>query len=329
MKRLFIISVLIIAAFPFTPAQSRRVAQLNAAAGSEKRVRSLRVVVLSTMLADAGIGEWGFAALVEGDGHRILFDTGAYPDTVRGNARKLGIDLADIQDVILSHFHGDHTGGLLTLRREFVTKNRSALSRVHVGKGFFWSRPGKTGEINLMIAEKPVYESTGGSFIEHSEPIELFPGVWLSGSVPSIHPERNWGGLREIQTPSGLVDDYLPEDMSLIIDTNHGLVVISGCGHAGVINTLEFARMRIRRAPIYAAIGGFHLYQLDDAKLDWTAARLREFGLKHFLGAHCTGIEAVYPLRHQVGLARKTSVVSSVGSSFTLGKGIDPLDLAR
>jgi 7,8-dihydropterin-6-yl-methyl-4-(beta-D-ribofuranosyl)aminobenzene 5'-phosphate synthase len=109
-----------------------------------RTVRSLQVKVLSTMLSGnprAGIGEWGFAAIVEVDGQRILFDTGARPDTVLKNAKELGVDLANVKDVILSHNHPDHTSGLITLRREFAKTNPTALSRAHVGKGIFWSRP--------------------------------------------------------------------------------------------------------------------------------------------------------------------------------------------
>src|SRR5262245_31878022 len=92
---------------------------LQGETGQAPRVRSLKLVVLSTMLADTkGVGEWGFAALVEADGHRLLFDTGNRPETVLKNASELGIELADVTDVVLSHHHGDHTGGLLTLRRE-------------------------------------------------------------------------------------------------------------------------------------------------------------------------------------------------------------------
>src|SRR5215218_9804581 len=127
--------------------------------GAEHRVKSLRVLVLSTMLADAGIGEWGFAAIVEADGHRILFDTGAHPDTVLKNARELGVDLAGVKEVILSHNHSDHTGGLLHLRRELAKENPAALSRAHVGKGIFWSRPRKDKEGNTMIEVKPAYEA--------------------------------------------------------------------------------------------------------------------------------------------------------------------------
>ena len=295
-------------------------------------VRSLRVKVLSTMLSgnpNGGIGEWGFAAIVEVDGQRILFDTGARPDTVLKNAKELGVDLANVKDVILSHNHPDHTNGLMTLRREFAKTNPTALSRAHVGKGIFWNRPSNSGEANVMVKIKPEYEGAGGVFIEYDEPKEILPGVWLTGPVPRVHPERNWSMGGGVKTPGGLVEDTVQEDMSLVAVTDKGLVVLSGCGHAGVINTLEHARQKIKAAPIYAALGGFHLFALDDEKLDWTASKLKEFGLKNFLGAHCTGVEAVYHIRRQVGLNRQSCVVGAVGSSFDLDKGIDPLMLAR
>lgn len=282
------------------------------------------------MLAEEGIGEWGFAALVEADGRRILFDTGARPETVLQNARELGVDLSDISDVVLSHNHSDHVGGLLPLRRELSRKNRSAVSRAHVAPGIFWSRPAADGrESNAMLALKAAYETEGGRFVEHAEPFSLSPGVWLTGPVPRIHPERNWSVSGQMKSPSGLVEDTLPEDQSLVFDTERGLVLLSGCGHAGIINTIEQARSKIRNAPLHAAIGGFHLFAADDPSLEWTAAKLREFGLGHFIGAHCTGIEAVFRIREGAGLERRTSVVGAVGASFTLGEGIQPLRLAR
>src|SRR5689334_9012911 len=104
-------------------------------AQSPQRLNDVRVTVLSTMLTDSqGIGEWGFAALVETGGRRILFDTGARPDTVWKNVQELKLDLSTITDVILSHNHGDHTGGLLTLRRELAKKNPKALTKAHVAE---------------------------------------------------------------------------------------------------------------------------------------------------------------------------------------------------
>lgn len=294
------------------------------------RVQSLRILILSTMLADAGIGEWGFAALVEADGQRILFDTGARPETVLQNARELGVDLTGVRDLVLSHNHSDHTGGLLTLRREILKKDPAALVRAHVGKGIFLSRVNASGEeVNALLEARKGYEATGGTFVEHDAPVALRPGVWLTGPVPRVHPERNWSPGWKLRGPAGLVDDTVPEDQSLVVNTERGLVVLSGCGHAGIVNTVAYARQTVRPGPIHALIGGFHLFAADDAALEWTADRLREAGVENFVGAHCTGIEAVYRLRARLGLARSAAVVGAVGSSFELGKGIDPRPLAR
>lgn len=293
------------------------------------RVETLRIVLLSTMLADRGIGEWGFAALVEADGRRLLFDTGGRPETVLDNAREMGIDLSGVTDVVLSHNHSDHTTGLLPLRRALAAKNPAALSRVHVGRGIFWSRPSAEGEDNYVLKVRTDLEATGARFVEHDGPAELLPGVWLTGPVPRTHPERNWSTRGRVATPEGLVEDTIPEDQSLVFDTARGLVLLAGCGHAGVVNTVEYARKTVRAAPLHAAIGGFHLFPLDDQRLDWTADRLRDAGLENFVGAHCTGIEPVYRLRARLGLPRDRAVVGAVGASFELGKGIDPLSIAR
>jgi 7,8-dihydropterin-6-yl-methyl-4-(beta-D-ribofuranosyl)aminobenzene 5'-phosphate synthase len=295
-------------------------------------VKSVEVVVLSTMLTDrAGMGEWGFSALVAADGRRILFDTGARPETVLQNARELKIDLSGVTDVILSHHHGDHTGGLVTLRRELAGRNPEALNRAYVGAGIFLSRPAPDGrETNEALAVKKEFESLGGSFVVVERPTELFPGAWLTGPVPRTYPERNWSLKRTIRYPDGRqVEDNVPEDMSLVLDTDKGLVLVSGCGHAGIINTLEYARQKVRETRVFAALGGFHLFEADDATLDWTAAKLRPMAVANFLGAHCTGIEPVYQLRQRLGLSRANCTVGAVGAKFNLQAGLDPGAIAH
>src|SRR6478609_7773488 len=101
------------------------------------QVKALKITLLSTMLADgAELGEWGFAALVEVDGYRLLFDTGTHSDVVQKNVQSLGLNLDDVPEVIISHNHFDHVGGFLTLRAGVAT----ALSRTHVGEGIFYPR---------------------------------------------------------------------------------------------------------------------------------------------------------------------------------------------
>jgi 7,8-dihydropterin-6-yl-methyl-4-(beta-D-ribofuranosyl)aminobenzene 5'-phosphate synthase len=295
-------------------------------------VRALKITVLSTMLADGEeLGEWGFAALVECDGRRILFDTGAKTDVVLKNAQTMKIDLGGVPDVVLSHWHWDHIGGLMTLRRDVMAKHPTALARTHVAQGFFDSRIGTPPgvELNQMIRTKPEYEHTGGTFVIHTKPVELQPGVWLTGPVPRKHPERNWSGSVQVKTANGTREDTIDDDMALIIDTERGLVVVTGCGHAGVINIIEHARAFIRPAPVHALIGGVHLFRATDETLRWTVGKMREFGVENFMGAHCTGIETVYRIRQDLGLDRGRCVVGAVGQVFELGKGIDPRVIAR
>jgi 7,8-dihydropterin-6-yl-methyl-4-(beta-D-ribofuranosyl)aminobenzene 5'-phosphate synthase len=313
-------------------------AMTDASIGAENddphRVGSLKITILSTMLAEQGIGEWGFAALVEADGHRILFDTGNYPDTVLRNAEAIGIDLADVEEVVLSHNHSDHTGGLVALRTELAKRNPAALSRVHVGRGIFWERLDRPASYVQMASRRQDYVALGGTVIEHGAATEIHPGIWLTGPVPRIHPERNWGGAsspvpRKVQSPEGPVEDNIPESMSLVINTPRGLVVLSGCGHAGIINTLEYAQKVVNAVPVHAAIGGFHLADANDDTLTWTAEKLVDIGVENFVGAHCTGLEPVYRFRQLVDLNRENAVVGAVGATFTLGGGIDPLRIAR
>jgi 7,8-dihydropterin-6-yl-methyl-4-(beta-D-ribofuranosyl)aminobenzene 5'-phosphate synthase len=303
---------------------------------AEAPVKSLRITVLSTMLTGGeGIGEWGFSALVEVNGRKLLFDTGNHPETVLNNAKDLEVDLTGITDVVLSHNHQDHVGGLLTLRRTFSEKDKTAFSHVHIADGALISRgPGDyAGDDNPLIAIREAYLKTGGVFSEYKKPVELLPGVWFTGPIPRVYPDEQpippgW----VLRAHDGkLVPDSTPDDAALVFDTPKGLVALTGCGHAGLINTLEYARVVTHRpdAPIYAATGGFHLYKSPDGSLDWTAKKLHALGLRYFHGGHCTGLEAVYRLRRQLGLPREAASVAAVGSSFDLEKGIDPLDLAR
>ncbi len=300
------------------------------------RVETLEVTILSTMLADSrGLGEWGFAAIVEADGFPVLYDTGYREKTVLDNAAELGVELSSVEHVVLSHNHGDHTGGLLTLRRELRAENPAALSIAHVGAGLFAPRrfPPRLAEIGFHFPDmndvRDQYEAQGGEVHVHSQPVELAPGVWLTGPVPREHEERNWSPGVRVEKEGSFHPDEVLEDSALAIATEKGLVVITGCGHAGVINILDYARKITGEATVHAVIGGLHLFAADDTTLDWTAENLKRNGVQSLTGAHCTGLHALYRLRDRLGLPRSQAVVGVVGGRFTLAEGIDPLRVAR
>ena len=308
-------------------------AALAADAAKTHPVHALKITVLVTNLAGdphEGDGEWGYSALVEVDGRKILYDTGSSADMVLRNAKALKIDLSDVEEVVLSHNHYDHVGGLMALRRELAKLNPRAMSRVHVGAGVFEPRLNAAGEDqNGLRLIKSEYLATGGVFVIHDKPTELFPGMWLTGPVPRPNAEKNWTPGLSLATPKGLVADNVPEDSALLFDTDQGTVILTGCAHAGIVNITEFARNILGVRPIVAVIGGLHLFAASDEALAWTGAKLKAYGMQSLLAGHCTGIEATYRLRLSTGLNRNTAIVSAVGSSFTLGKGFDPRRLAQ
>lgn len=294
-----------------------------AASADDHRVSDLTITILSTTKAPRGTGEWGFSALVEADGQRILFDTGAKKQTVLGNAEALGVDLTTVPTVVLSHHHDDHVGGLLTLRSAVVEHEPTALATVHVGRGMFEPRRfgTKAKEVNAMLDIRPAFEATGGSFVVHEGPTELAPGVWVTGPVPRVHEEHNWGTSRRLEGEDGWGEDTLPESQSLVFDTDRGLVVLSGCGHAGIVNIVTYARQEIREAPVYGAIGGFHLHKAEPSHLTWTAEELETVGLQRFDGAHCTGETAVERFASLPTMAGLGSRELGVGERFELHDG--------
>jgi 7,8-dihydropterin-6-yl-methyl-4-(beta-D-ribofuranosyl)aminobenzene 5'-phosphate synthase len=132
-----------------------------------------------------------------------------------------------------------------------------------------------------------------------------------------------------VRTPAGLVEDTVPDDQSIVVNTSQGLVLITGCGHAGIVNIATAVDAQFAHSPIAAVLGGLHLFAADDQQVDWTAGQLKKFGIRYLMGAHCTGIESLYRLRGALGLSRKTAVVGAVGADFTLAEGIHPRRVAQ
>ena len=289
-------------------------------------VKKLKITVISTMLSQQGIGEWGFSALIEADSAKILFDAGGRERTVLENSKELNIDLSSVSTLILSHNHADHTKGWLTLRNELKSVNANALSQTHVAKGLFDTRISASGDENKSRRnDSLLYVQSGGKIKVHNAFIEIYPGVYLTGPVPRKYPEKNYGlggrTMKKKDDMGAIIEDIIPEDMSLVIRTEKGLVLISGCGHSGLINTITHVQNNLSQQPLLAAIGGFHLLENSDEQIKWTASKLKESRIRYFMGAHCTGIEPVYQIRECVGLKRGECIVGSVGSIFDLEKG--------
>lgn len=298
------------------------------------------ITILSTMVANyLGEGEWGFSALIETSEKSILFDSGFKANTVLNNARALNIDLASVEDVVLTHFHSDHTGGLLTLRRAFKDKNPRAFSRIYVGRGFFLQRyntahekvyslsnPDFTENYKTPMAFRQALEKEGVQFIVVDDVMELAEGVFLTGPISRIHPEKNVSPGFYLKTVDGYVADTVPESQVIGIDTSEGWLLVSGCGHAGIINASEQLN-RIKKQPIHMGIGGFHLFRATEKTILWTADRLNDFGYKKIVGAHCTGAYATHRLAQLLGFPRPNVSIGAIGTRVTHDMTIIPASI--
>jgi 7,8-dihydropterin-6-yl-methyl-4-(beta-D-ribofuranosyl)aminobenzene 5'-phosphate synthase len=256
----------------------------------------LRVKFRITILCDNSVGpisgtlgEHGFSALIEpSQGESLLFDTGQGL-TLLHNARRMNKDLSAVGNVVLSHGHYDHSGGLLPLLTEHGPK------QIYAHPGVFTPRfrlkdTGECYQIGIPH-NRDQLEVTGGVFHLSEDFREIAPGMYLTGNVPrSTTFETGDQGLYCDCTGQDL--DATPDDQSLILETERGLVVILGCCHAGLVNTLEHVAYSIGRRDIYAVIGGTHLGFCGQNQLEMTISALKNWGVQKVAASHCTGFAA-------------------------------------
>jgi 7,8-dihydropterin-6-yl-methyl-4-(beta-D-ribofuranosyl)aminobenzene 5'-phosphate synthase len=307
-------------------------------ATDQPMVDDYKITILSDMIIGRHtVGEWGFSALVEvtsgGVSKRFLFDTGGNPQTVLTNAGILKIDVCSIQDVVLSHNHNDHTTGLDTLRKTCAVQNPDAFKNAYVGGDeIFWPRiNAQGGNDNAMTGEKARFEAQGGTFVVSEQPTEAFlgvPGIWLTGKITRNHDEKTYPGTPNIQDPDGnLSPDLMPEEHALVINTAKGMVVLTGCAHAGIVNTIETAQGILGAEPPITLVGGIHLFPLPlgdrhtEGTVAWEARQLRRAGVWQILGAHCTGLERFVYIREHLRLDATSAAFSTIGTVLDLSTG--------
>ena len=282
------------------------------------------ITVLATNTANfGGIGEWSFSALLESEEEKILFDTGFDENTVIHNAELLKKDLSVVEKVILSHFHGDHTGGLIKLRKTYMDINPKAFSRVYVAEGFFEQRYDAEGNLRGFIGgfnEVDSFLSTtqelGINFIIINKPTEISKNLFLSGPVERVYEKVVVSPGFFIKKGEKLEADLVQDDQSLGILTKDGWYMMSGCGHAGMINTAHKFN-KIYDRDVVGAIGGFHLFRSSDEVITKTGEALKEFGLRQLVGGHCTGIHEARKIADIANIQQSNLSHGAIGTVVT------------
>jgi 7,8-dihydropterin-6-yl-methyl-4-(beta-D-ribofuranosyl)aminobenzene 5'-phosphate synthase len=251
----------------------------------------LVITTLSENTAGRGsiLGEWGLSILVETDEVNILFDTGK-SFAAAYNADTLGIDLSRVDRIVLSHGHYDHTGGLReVLRRISPKKGRiEIVAHPQVWADKYSRREGQEDRFSGVPFQRGELENLGARFILSTEPVKITETAMTTGEVPQVTAfEDIPSGVFVKEGDSFRADDF-PDDQALVIKTLQGLVIILGCAHRGMVNTLYHAQEITGVKVIDTVIGGSHLVGADEERVERTIAAIKELDV-HRLGlCHCT-----------------------------------------
>lgn len=260
---------------------------------------SILILVENTAPVPGIVGEYGFSALLEIDGRCLLFDTGS-AGAIFENARQLQVDLGAVEAVVLSHGHFDHSGALQKYLQIYGPK------KVYLHPGALARRPRKTRsgyeEIGCPASGEDLIEA-GADFVFVEGFTEILPGIILSGSIPRHTDYEDVGGFGtfKIEIDGQIKDDPIEDDMALYIRHPRGTIILSGCAHAGVINTINYAREMLADSRVLAYVGGTHLISATPGRLQKTASALKEISLEKLIVAHCTGFDAAAYLRQELG----------------------------
>ncbi len=234
------------------------------------------------------LAEHGFSALIETEDAKVLVDTGATGIALEHNLRLLGLTMDDIDVVVFSHGHNDHTGGIGKVTGRIVAHPDSFLQRY------------------LTPNEKTSYELTAPAPDPEKHQIEfhrgstkLAKGIISTGEVERIHA---WEELPvfKIMRNKTMENDRVLDDQGIVINTAQGLVVIQGCSHAGIINTIEAAKSLTGIDEVYCVIGGFHLIGPAEKKIGRTIEEFKRLGVRKIVPIHCTGFEGIKQISTQM-----------------------------
>jgi 7,8-dihydropterin-6-yl-methyl-4-(beta-D-ribofuranosyl)aminobenzene 5'-phosphate synthase len=236
------------------------------------------------------LAEWGLSILIETPEKTLLLDTGAAESVVH-NAPLLGVDLTKIDTIVLSHGHFDHTGGLKSLLPA-IGHPVTIIAHPDIWiKKYDCEKDKLPREIGIPYSQRDL-ENLGARFVLTREPYKLSSRMTTSGEVPMLNDFEYIDPVLCVETPDGFKTDPLMDDLAIIIDAPQGLIIVLGCGHHGMINTLNQAKKVTGKSKIHMVLGGCHLKGASEEQIWQTVSALNEIGAAKLATCHCSGMPA-------------------------------------
>lgn len=255
----------------------------------------LAKVVIDNISKNELLPEWGLCIYIEHDGHKILLDTGGSGKFAE-NAKMLDIPLQEIEYGVLSHAHYDHADGLAT----FFAQNRKA--SFYLREGAAENCYGKKWIFHKYVGiKKGTLQKYRERIVYAKGDYELFPGAYL---IPhKTQGLEAFGAKANMYVRAGhrWCPDAFSHEQSLVLRAEKGLVIFNSCSHGGADNIIKEVAETFSEEPIYALIGGFHLFASSEAEVRALAARIRAIGIEKVITGHCTGKRAYAILQEELG----------------------------
>jgi 7,8-dihydropterin-6-yl-methyl-4-(beta-D-ribofuranosyl)aminobenzene 5'-phosphate synthase len=259
---------------------------------------------------DSGfLAEHGASFVIDNGQETVLLDAGGSSQVLLHNLAAAGVEPSAIQALILSHAHNDHTGGLPGLLDQVPGLD------VYAHCDLFRQRFRKTDTGPRCIGPAVDRRALSGRAVLHlsADPVEVAAGVWTSGEI-ALRPEPEGRSVHHVvRQRRAWVPDPYADDMSVVLKTRAGLVLVCGCCHAGLLNTLAHVRRAFGADPV-AVVGGTHLVHADSPTMEHIVEELTRYGPPQFWVGHCTGDRAFLDLKaafgDQVSLYRAGSELS-------------------